>query len=609
MKAERKRRGGAVFAVALLVLLVLAALAAGLFFSRYMLFQGEKIARDTQVLDLRGRGLTDVEALSKLRSLQQLDVRENPLSTEQVDALQSQLPECEILYDVPVDGKSVDVLMTELTLQDLPEDWQALERLTHLNALTVERCTDPEAMEKLHAAMPGCAMRWNLGLGGRWFDAASEEVTVPGDAVRFDELLAQLPRFRSLRRLILGRTELTLAQQKELAEVFPEIKFSWTVPVGEKELADTTETVTFSPGEDLDVEELSEALELLPALKSVDFTDSAVSAADRIAFRDAHPELDVSWVVRLFGTEYPLDTQTLDFNKRKFTAEELDELEAAAELLPALEKVEMCDCGISNEDMDAMNKRHENVEFVWRVYFSKYNLRTDAVYFRPSEVGVYVPPLYDKDMEILKYCTNMQGLDLGHHYFTDLHFLDNMPHMKYLIIAECKVTDLSPLSNLKELKYLEAFSMPFNDITPLLGCTALSSLNICYNLTLQDDAWKVISQMSWLNRLWWCNCPLSWDQQQELKTLLPHCTFFFRAGGESSGGSWRYHEDYYEMRKFMGNAPPMAAGTNGLDEDGNQIIIDDAGTKFILEHYDNSQYWWTEPRYSMYHPYIIGVTV
>ena len=49
-----------------------------------------------------------------------------------------------------------------------------------------------------------------------------------------------------------------------------------------------------------------------------------------------------------------------------------------------LEKVVMCNCGVSNEDMDALNKKYEDVRFVWSVRFSIWTLRTDATNSRYS---------------------------------------------------------------------------------------------------------------------------------------------------------------------------------------------------------------------------------
>ena len=52
----------------------------------------------------------------------------------------------------------------------------------------------------------------------------------------------------------------------------------------------------------------------------------------------------------------------------------------------------------------------------------------------------------------------------------------------------------------------------------------------------------------------------------------------------------------------------MPGGTNGVDENGNQIIIDDWGEEFILEDWDGGPRWWEEPQYAHMHPHIYGIT-
>lgn len=35
-------------------------------------------------------------------------------------------------------------------------------------------------------------------------------------------------------------------------------------------------------------------------------------------------------------------------------------------------------------EMDALNKKYENVRFVWTLHITHYNIRTDTTYFRAS---------------------------------------------------------------------------------------------------------------------------------------------------------------------------------------------------------------------------------
>ena len=605
----KKRKKFPWLAVVLLVLILGLGTAAGVFFTRNTLVDGRVIPVDSVSLDLRDAGLGDVRGLRRCRDLRSVDLRGNDLDEDALRELQEALPECEIRYDVTLGGTKYDVFTEELTLQDLPEDWENLKKLGNLRSLTVEKCTNPAAMETLRAQLPDCAMQWKLGLGGEWYDVTAASLKVPGSAVYFEELLSQLQWFRDLKSVRLDQAELTPQQQRTLLQSYDGVEFWWTVDAGERRLSCTVSELSFAPEETVDLQAIEDVMDLLPALKKVDFSDSTVSAEDRSAFREEHPELEVDWSVTLMGEVYPCDTQLLDFNDRKMTEEELDLLREAIPYLPALEKIELCDTGLTNEQLDAFNQEYDDIRVVWRVYFSngRYNLRTDDVYFRPSEFGDSPPAVTDADTKILRYCTDMQGLDLGHQYFTDLSFLESMPHMTYLIIAECPIYDLTPLASLKELRYLELFNTNITDISPLKECTALKALNLCYIKAKQSNAWDTLSKMPWVERLWYCSCPLSKSQIRQLQANNPDLVTFTLSGGESSGGSWRYNQYYYEMRDFF-HAWYMPGGTNGVDEDGAQIIIDDHGTEFHLQNYDGSQYWWQSPKYADMHPYIIGVT-
>ena len=65
---------------------------------------------------------------------------------------------------------------------------------------------------------------------------------------------------------------------------------------------------------------------------------------------------------------------------------------------------------------------------------------------------------------------------------------------------------------------------------------------------------------------------LNTEQLEELQTALPDTEMYLAARGEPTGSTWREHPHYFEMRDFFGMYY-MAGGTNGVDENGNQIII------------------------------------
>ena len=81
--------------------------------------------------------------------------------------------------------------------------------------------------------------------------------------------------------------------------------------------------------------------------------------------------------------------------------------------LPKLKKVVMLRCGISDEDMDAIDLRHEDVQFVWMVQVRRWGLRTDRTYFTVYN-NDYEFPEDNHSFAALRYCRDMIAIDLGH---------------------------------------------------------------------------------------------------------------------------------------------------------------------------------------------------
>ena len=592
-----------IFMGLLLALILIAAI--GFLYTRYVRVNGEYMRTDLPSMDLSNKGITDISPLARCRDLRSLDLRGNPVTGEDVLELEKALPDCEILYDITLNGQTYESTVSSLELEDLPADWETIFSLRHLRSLTVARCTNPSAMESLQEGMPDCAMSWALGLGGSWYDSGVTSLDISGTAPYYEELLSQLMWFRSLESVRLRSAVLTLEQQRSLLQAYPDVSFAWPVAVGDVTLQDTAEALIFAQTNLADPAPLEDAMDLLPALHAVDFTGSRVSAEDRIRFQQDHPEMEVTWSIPLLGAIYPSDVEMLDFSNIAFS--DTEALEEAIPYLPALKQIDMCNTGLSNETLDELNRRLENVKIVWTVSFSSYTLRTDATYFCASAIGIDHPYITDRNAEVFRYLTDMVALDMGHMSIHDLSFVEYMPHLTYLIIAECPILDISPLAACKELKYLEMFHTDISDISPLLECPEMESLNLCYTAISQKNAYETLMNIPKLGRLWYCHCPLNAKQREELQAAHPDCILFLIEGGEPSGGSWRYDQRYYDMRDAL-HMPYMPGGTNGLDEDGAQIIVDDLGHEFHLEDFDNGPYWWTEERYSDMHPYIIGVT-
>ena len=228
-------------------------------------------------------------------------------------------------------------------------------------------------------------------------------------------------------------------------------------------------------------------------------------------------------------------------------------LEALLPQMPHLKTVIMSDCGVSDEDMAALNHRWENIRFLWTIYFGRcYYLRTDATSFIASlfegKQSNY-SDLSNEEVMKLRYCTDMVALDLGHMSFTTCEFVRDMPHLRYFIVADTPVEDLSPLAGLEELWYLEIFGSKATDISPLLECPSLRHLNISWCFV--ENA-ELLFEMPYLERLWYMSPALTWELYDELPLRLPDTELQLGMTGSAVGGTWRSHPAYFEMRDAFG---------------------------------------------------------
>ena len=292
-----------------------------------------------------------------------------------------------------------------------------------------------------------------------------------------------------------------------------------------------------------DLAQLEKVLPFFEKLEEISLEGVLPEAEELCSFREKYPEKNVFWQVDVLGTVADVNTTELDFSGMQMTSTE--ELEAAVPYLPSLTKVLMLDCGLSNDQMAQLNEKYPDTLFVWNVKLGRgIVVRSDVTVFAPV---IWNKTVTDKDLKNLRYCTEVEVIDLGHMKIHDVSFLNYMPNVRFLILADTQVSDLTPLEGLKKLQFLELFLSPIRDYSPLLGCTALEDLNLCG--TYGDP--EPLMQMTWLKRLWHMMRYISADERAALVEALPntqvHTPYY-----ESTADGWREGPLYFEMRDLMG---------------------------------------------------------
>ena len=496
----------------------------------------------------------DVELLGYFTGLESVDATAADLTAEDFRTLQDALPGCAVRWSVPVGSERFPSDAEEITLAALSEeDLDQLDHFENLKKVDARGCADYDAILALREARPDLELLWQVPLGGASYPQDTAEIRLDDPSVTAEALSAALAYLPEVTAVDAPKNSWTDAEKKTLLSDWPEIAFKWPVKIAGKEY-DGTETEIDLSGTALaakDLEDLRDNGSFLPGLTRVDLTGTGVSPEDVLPVKEALPDTDFVFDFELYGVKINTMDEFIDFTGKSM--ESPDKVESILPLMPNLAKVDMSDCGISDEDMDALNKRHDNVRFVWTMHITRYNIRTDDVGFIGSmeHYGAFDANTIRK----LIYCEDMICLDLGHRIpFDDLSFLYEMPQVKYLVLADCRTYDISPIGSLKNLIYLEMIISYATDLTPLTECPNLVDVNVSFcNNTKKDTNFEIFTSMAdrW-QRLWYSSYMLSDAQKKQLVEKMPNTEIYVvYAITDATGGTWRYNAHYYEMRDLL----------------------------------------------------------
>ena len=440
----------------------------------YVFWNGSLFSRQTQRICVSGKKIDHPEIFLEFEDLRYLDARDTAMTVQQYEWLRQELPKCEVLWDVPIQGVSYSRQTEELHVEQLTdEEMMLLEYLPSLKLLDLGKWEDHARIQQLRQDYPEVTIISQINLAGKWF---------PADAVSLD-----------------------------LSGVAPD-----------------------------SIAQIEDKLSCFPELQQVTLNSYCLPQQDLIALAMAHPEIQFDFNLIFGDYILPTNAEQIDISNMA-----LQSTAAVEEILPCfynLKKVIMCECGLSSQEMDSLNRKYEDIRFVWSVWLAGKLFRTDAVHFTPNRWGLSCD---NENISDLRYCTDMVCVDIGHQVkVTDCEFVKNMPDLKYLILAETGISDLSPLENHENLIYLELFLSKVKDYSALTTCKALEDLNLCYT---QGDP-TPIGEMTWLKRLWWSGC---WAGRKYLEDKLPDTDKEYFSLS-STGRGWREGQHYYDMRDFIG---------------------------------------------------------
>lgn len=501
--------------VALLMTIILISAGAGVLWHarHYVMIDFKFYAKDAGTLDLRGE----------------------ELSPERYEKISARLPDCDILWNVPFQGKRYAEDTGALTITSLTDgDVEALDYLTELEHVNADGCADYPQLLALQDRRPEVEVSYSVVLGSNSYAPDAEEVVIT--AIAEDEI-PLLKCLRSLKTVVIGGgadTENFGALQKYCHEN----GYGFQIRIGDIQTEDDVQTLTVSglkPGEE-------KLLQFLPNMTKLHLLNPEASAESLEALKTACPDAEITWEQEVCGKRfYCTDTQ-IDISG--IPVEDMEELANRMTYFPGAEKLIMSDCGVDNETMAQFREAHrEDYKVVWTVQLGdKLTARTDDTTFMPTREKVYY--FQDHESGNLRYCEDMVCIDIGHMAIHDISFVEYMPNLQYLILAHTEVRDISPLASCKKLIFLELDWSTVRDFTPLLECTALQDLNVGKTYPSLEP----IAQMTWLKNLWMVGRTTGAYEVTQALTETKIVT----SGSATVAGGWRDLPNYYAMRDLLG---------------------------------------------------------
>lgn len=493
------------------------------------------------------------------KNAQVLDLTEEEISVEHYERLKAVLPDCEIQWNVPFQGKIVDNDVTELAVSTLTDtDVAALAYLPKLVRVDAKECRDYESILYLRQLLPQVQVDYQVLINGVSYGPDTEQVKV--DAITKEEILSMryLPKLTGV--VACGGPEQT--DYTQLRNFCMNTGLSFSVELGGQEIPYETAQLNL---ENVAEEELY-LLQYLKKVASVHLVNPGASPEAVVALRQQFPEASVTWEVELAGQMYSDTTTEVDLSQMVVT--DLAQVERAMAYFPEAKMLVLGLCGIDNpewgnskmdgklavshidnEEIAAYRDRvKEQYKVVWTIRLGPHiALRTDADNFMPNHFGVGRLP--DDYAHNLRYCIDMVCLDLGHMTVTHIDFVQYMPKLKYLILAWTNVKYIEPIRACKELIFLELDNSAIRDISPLVDCTKLEDLNI-------GNAWPEVDGI--LGMTWLKNVYMIFGSRSDawkISQAIPGARVV-TSGNATVGGGWRRMQNYYDMRDML-HAPYM----------------------------------------------------
>lgn len=362
-----------------------------------------------------------------------LDLRGADISAAHFDSLRAQLPECDILWDVPFQGSRISSDTAELTITALTDDDIAmLDYLTGLTAIRADGCTDYAQLLSLQQRHPDCSISYQVTIGADSYPNSTTALTFSkADPEELLEKLQYLPHLESVHFIEPAMEAESLLQ---LRERYPGIGITWELEVLGVPCRDDAAELDFSGTPLESVEELEQKMAYFPNLEKLILCDCGIDNETMAAFRErVREDYKVVWSVQIYRLTVRTDDVT--FMPVKYDIYVTD-----------VHTHDLVYC----EDMLCVDLGHhqvKNIDWIYGMPKLQYLILADTWVNDITPIATLKDLIYLElfktditDYTPLTSCTALEDVNLAYTR-GDASVLSSMTWLNNLWINQCKVDD------------------------------------------------------------------------------------------------------------------------------------------------------------------------
>lgn len=315
-------------------------------------------------------------------------------------------------------------------------------------------------------------------------------------------------------------------------------------------------------------------------LKMLDLTGSDVSNAKYDYLHEKLPDCLIKRNVKILDITAESTVTLIDLRGYKYS---FDEFKAAFDenlkYFPNLEKVDMCYCGLSDDEMAELNNTYSGIKFVWIVNVGggRWKVRSDATVFSTlnGKADMTVQWTEEDFAPLYKYCTDLVALDVGHNYNRDISEMANLTKLRAIILTDNQVTDCSAFAAMENLEFIEAnASNRIKSVEPLKDLKNLKYINFYSNKPATD-----LSPLYNHDNLELCifHASVPGDERKRFKESNPNCETYFTVdiGADpehpiTTNKAWRDNPYRTRLKEAFADWKYVV----GFDEETGEYIFD-----------------------------------